>query len=110
MIDTTAPVISAAGANATISCPAVPVFTAPTATDTCDPNPTIVLVSDVTVDGACAGTYVRTRTWKAVDACGNESAAVSQSITVQDITAPSISAAGANATISCPAVPVFTAP
>ncbi|MFN8697889.1 MAG: hypothetical protein ACK5XQ_01055 [Flavobacteriales bacterium] len=110
VIDTTAPVISAAGANATVDCLVTPVFTAPTATDACDPNPTIVLVSDVTADGSCAGSYVRTKTWKAVDACGNESAAVSQSITVQDITAPSISAAGANATINCPSVPVFTAP
>jgi hypothetical protein len=34
-------------------------------------------------DGECAGTYVRTKTWIAVDDCGNESAPVSQSITVQ---------------------------
>ncbi|MFO0362054.1 MAG: hypothetical protein ACK500_09510, partial [Flavobacteriales bacterium] len=110
VIDTTAPVITAAGANATVDCLVTPVFTAPTATDACDPNPTIVLVSDVTADGSCAGSYVRTKTWKAVDACGNESAAVSQSITVLDITAPSISAAGANATVDCLVTPVFTAP
>src|SRR4030095_10802874 len=88
--DDVAPTISAAGANATIDCPAQPVFTAPTATDNCTPAPTIVEVSDVTTPGNCAGNYVRTKTWKAVDACGNESGAVSQTITAQDITPPSI--------------------
>src|SRR5436309_10970862 len=66
--DNTPPTISAAGANATINCPATPVFTPPTATDTCDPSPAIVVVSDVTTPGTCAGTYSETKTWKAVDA------------------------------------------
>src|SRR6185436_17214451 len=88
--DTTAPTISAAGANATINCPAVPSFTPPTATDNCDPNPQVVLVSEVTTPGACAGAYTRTKTWKAVDACNNASPTVSQTITVQDVTAPTI--------------------
>src|SRR5262249_16673187 len=78
------------GADATIDCPNAPVFTPPTATDTCDPSPQVVEVSDVTVPGACAGTYTRTKTWKAVDACGNQSATKSQAITVRDITAPVI--------------------
>jgi gliding motility-associated-like protein len=107
--DNTPPSISAAGANATINCPAVPVFTPPTGSDSCG-IVTINLISDVTTPGACAGTYVRTKTWDASDACGNHSAQVSQAITVQDNTPPSISAAGANATINCPAVPVFTPP
>src|SRR5205807_8441946 len=59
--------------NATIDCPAQPVFTAPTATDNCAPAPTVVEVSDVTTPGTCTGTYSRTKTWKAVDVCGNES-------------------------------------
>jgi hypothetical protein len=108
--DTTAPSISAAGANGTIACPATPVFTAPTATDACDSNPSVVVVSDVTTPGACADAYSRTISWKSVDACGNESETVSQTINVVDNTAPSISAAGANANIECPATPVFTAP
>src|SRR5207248_7654731 len=96
--------------NATINCPATPVFTPPTATDTCDPSPAIVVVSDVTTPGSCAGTYSETKTWKAVDACNNSSGTVSQTITVRDNTPPTISAAGANATINCPATPVFTPP
>ncbi|MCX6292579.1 MAG: SBBP repeat-containing protein, partial [Bacteroidetes bacterium] len=108
--DITPPSIGQPGANATISCPAAPQFTAPTATDACDQNPSVIEVSDITTPGNCAGTYSRTKTWKAVDACGNQSGTVSQTIIVQDITAPSIGQPGANATISCPAIPQFTAP
>src|SRR5499427_8796323 len=109
VIDNTPPTIGAAGNNATISCPAVPSFTAPTASDACS-TASVQLVSDVTVQGSCAGTYTETRTWRAVDACGNVSGTVAQRITVIDNTPPTISAAGNNATISCPAVPSFTAP
>src|SRR5439155_1707262 len=98
--DDVAPVISAAGADATINCPAVPVFTAPTATDNCDPAPSVVLVSDVTTPGTCANTYSQTRTWKAVDVCGNESGTVSQTITVQDNTPPGITCPGP-VTVKC---------
>jgi hypothetical protein len=108
--DTTPPTISSHGADATIECPALPSFTPPTATDTCDSNPQIVEDSDVTKPGACAGAYERTKTWHAVDACGNASAPVSQTITVKDVTAPVIGAAGADATIECPATPVFSSP
>src|SRR5207237_4005957 len=51
-----------------------------------------------------------TRSWDAVDACGNHSATVSQTITVVDTTPPSIGTAGADATIECSATPSFTAP
>jgi hypothetical protein len=108
--DNTAPVIGDAGANATIDCPSTPVFTPPTATDACDPSPRIVEVSDVTTPGNCPGSYTRTKTWKAVDACGNESAPKSQTITVRDTTAPLISDAGANATTECSTTPAFTPP
>jgi len=108
--DNTAPVLSAPGANATIDCPSTPVFTPPTATDACDPNPRMVEVSDVTTPGNCPGSYTRTKTWKAVDACDNESGTMSQTITVRDNTAPVISHAGAEATINCPSTPVFTPP
>jgi hypothetical protein len=110
VVDTTAPSISAAGANATIECSQTPEFTAPSATDACDSNPSVVVVSDMTTPGSCAGSYSRTITWKAVDACGNESGTVSQTINVVDTTAPSISAAGANSTIECSQTPEFTAP
>jgi gliding motility-associated-like protein len=107
--DTTAPSISQAGANTTVQCPGTPSFTAPTATDNCG-TATVNVVSTVTTPGNCAGNYSVTRTWNAIDACGNASAPVSQTITVQDNSAPTITAAGANATIDCTATPSFTAP
>src|SRR5213075_1611246 len=107
-VDTQAPVIGTAGANATIECTATPVFTAPTASDACNTVTVQQIGSDVTGGAACAKTT--TRTWIAVDACGNSSATSSQTITQVDTQAPIIGTAGANATIECTATPTFTAP
>jgi hypothetical protein len=107
--DTQAPTIGSAGANGTIECTATPSFTAPTASDACG-GATVQEVSDVTVAGSCANNYTRTKTWRAVDACGNLSATVAQTITVRDTQAPTIGSAGANGTIECTATPSFTAP
>src|SRR5437764_3474888 len=54
--------------------------------------------------------YTRTKTWHAVDACGNTSGTVSQTIMVEDHTAPMIGGQGDNGTVECPATPVFTDP
>lgn len=62
--------------------------------------------SDVFTPGACAGAYSVTRTWTATDLCGN-AATASQTINVQDITAPVIAPLPAPTTINCPATPVF---
>src|SRR5438552_1540841 len=107
LIDTTSPTIGAAGAPATINCTATPSFTAPTASDDCN-GATVNQLTDVTGGTGCAKTV--TRTWDAVDACGNHSATVSQTITLIDTTPPTIGAAGAPATINCTATPSFTAP
>jgi hypothetical protein len=107
-VDTQAPTIGAAGANATIDCTATPVFTAPTATDACNAVTVNQVGGDLTGGNSC--TKTTTRTWVAVDACGNTSTTVSQTITQVDTQAPVIGAAGANATIECTATPVFTAP
>src|SRR5207302_2541745 len=95
--------------NATIQCPATPSFTAPTASDACGTS-TVVQDSDTTAAGTCAGTYSETKTWHAVDACGNTSASRNQTITVVDTTPPTIGGQGSNATIECPNSPSFTAP
>src|SRR5204863_37900 len=107
VVDMTPPTISAAGANATIECTATPSFTAPTATDACGAA-TVNLLGDATSVNGC--TKVVTRTWDAVDACGNHSSTVSQTITVVDTTPPTIGGQGTNATIECTATPSFTAP
>src|SRR5207302_8179510 len=107
--DTTAPTISGQGNDATIECPATPSFTAPTASDACGGS-TVVQDSDTTAAGSCANDYSETKTWHAVDACGNTSAQVHQTVTVHDTTAPTIGGQGSDATIECPATPSFTAP
>src|SRR5678815_83860 len=109
VIDNTPPVIGAQGSNTTIFCPATPSFTAPTASDVCG-TASVQLLSDVSAAGTCAGSYTRTQTWRAVDACGNQSGTVAQTITVIDNTPPVIGGQGSNTTIFCPATPSFTAP
>jgi hypothetical protein len=108
--DTTPPTLGAAGAEKTIQCPTAPVFTPPAAHDDCDPSPQVLEIGDVKTPGSCAGKYDETKTWQAKDACGNLSGSVSQTIHVIDTTAPTIGAAGPDATIECPATPTFTAP
>ncbi|MCF6130193.1 gliding motility-associated C-terminal domain-containing protein [Flavobacterium sp. AS60] len=74
---------------------------APSATDNCDNNVTYIKTSGDFVPGACAGSGSYTNTWVAKDACLNTSTTFTQTITVQDTTAPTISIAAANATVEC---------
>ena len=100
VVDITVPVISTLPATSTISCPATPIFTTPTASDTCS---SVTLTSnDVRTNGACAGSYSITRTWTATDASGN-TATASQTIIVQDTTAPTwtTTANALNTTLQC---------
>src|SRR4029077_6409985 len=87
---------------------ATPSFTAPTASDVCNTASVQQVGGDVSAGTACIRTI--TRTWNAIDACGNTSNTVSQTITVVDTQAPTIGTPGANATIECTATPSFTAP
>jgi gliding motility-associated-like protein len=97
--DTVAPVIAALPATSTISCPATPSFATATAVDACGSAFTLTF-NDVTTNGQCANSYSVTRTWTATDACGNASTA-SQTINVQDVTAPVISTQASNITVEC---------
>ena len=45
--------------------------------------------SDVVIDGACEGEQIVIRTWTLSDDCGNVSSSQIQTITIQDVTAPS---------------------
>ncbi len=100
--DAIKPIIDPLPLASIINCPALPVFATATATDN---NGTIssLTYDDVVTQGTCVGSYTTTRTWTAVDACGNISLPVSQVINVQDITAPTWSTAVAslNKTIEC---------
>jgi hypothetical protein len=100
--DTQAPVLSAAPADVTVECDAVPAAATLTATDNCD-APTVTY-AEVRTNGNCPSNYILTRTWTAVDACGNTSSKT-QTITVQDTQAPVLSAAPADVTVECDAVP-----
>src|SRR5258705_8061652 len=66
------------------------------------------LLTSTTTGNACA--RVITQTWDAVDACNNHSATRTQVITITDTQAPTIGAAGADATIECTGTPTFTSP
>src|SRR5439155_717582 len=84
-------------------------FTAPTASDTCNGATVNQVGSDSTSGNSCA--LVTTRSWRAVDACGNTSATVSQHITRVDTSGPTIGSAGSDATFECgTTMPAFTAP
>lgn len=79
------------GANKTVECGSNWSFDPPVATNYCCPPPgvagngvTIAIVS-TTTNGACP--WAITRTWRAVDACGNI-ATCSQTVTVADTTPP----------------------
>jgi len=81
----------------------VPAPAAPTASDNCDGDVTIVLAetSTQTAEDACTDqNYTITRTWTASDNCGNASSQT-QTITVQDTTAPVITYCPASATVEC---------
>ncbi|MBK7030035.1 MAG: hypothetical protein IPH45_12855 [Bacteroidales bacterium] len=103
--DISAPVIASLPAPTTIDCPATPEFATATATDECGSAFTLTF-EDATMPGACTGAYSVIRTWTATDACGNISSA-SQTINVQDISAPVIASLPAPTTIDCPATPEF---
>ncbi|MES2622734.1 MAG: hypothetical protein V4615_17935, partial [Bacteroidota bacterium] len=107
VVDNLPPTILGQFGSSTISCPAVPSFATAGVTDACDPNPTLTY-TDTTTQGACAGTYSIKRTWRAIDACGNQSQ-VSHTISVVDVTAPVMDGSDCRDTvIYCPSTPVFT--
>ncbi len=94
------PVITFCPPNTTISCEAstLPANTG-TATATDDCLGVVVSSSDAIVQGNCVNNYIINRTWKATDNT-NDMATCLQTITVRDITAPSISCPG-NVTVTC---------
>ncbi|MFN0016601.1 MAG: HYR domain-containing protein [Saprospiraceae bacterium] len=90
VVDDTPPAITCPK-DTVINCEIDPVVTitgVATATDLCDGNPTVTH-SDVSTTGACPVIKVISRTWMAVDACGNSAICV-QTITMQDTTRPVI--------------------
>ena len=85
--DTTAPEFTSVPADYTVECSDEMPMEDAMAMDNC--GTTAITVVAETTAGNCAGNYTITRTFTAVDDCGNSSQAV-QTITVQDTTAPTI--------------------
>ena len=106
--DTTAPVLAGVPADVTVECDSVPAPAQPTATDNCDDAVEIVL-ADERIDGECADSYTLIRTWTATDNCGNSTSAT-QTIEVQDTTAPVLAGVPADVTVECDSVPAPAQP
>jgi hypothetical protein len=96
VVDNTAPALVGVPANVTASCGNLPAVPNVTAHDACDPS--VAVTYNQTITGAGCNQVV-TRTWTATDDCGNVATA-SQTITVSDNVAP---------TISCPSNPCVAA-
>ena len=99
--DNTAPTLSGCPADASVDCGSVPAAATVTATDNCDPSPTVAY-SEISAAGACAGSYTLTRKWVATDACGNSDSCM-QTITVTDTSAPTLTGCPADISLSCDA-------
>ncbi len=98
--DTTPPAITCP-ASVTIECTddTSPANTgSATAIDNCDGAP-IIGFADITVGGGCPQEYSITRTWTAIDLCGNSSSCI-QTILVTDTQGPAITCPG-DVTIEC---------
>jgi hypothetical protein len=87
VVDTTAPTISCS-TNKTVQLGTAWTFDTPTATDSC--STVAVSIATTVTNAGCGNTFTATRLWRATDACGN-SVQCSQSVTLIDTTAPSIS-------------------
>lgn len=102
--DTTPPSFALFPPDAVVECPnstAPPATGQPTGTDTC--SVVSISFSDVSVDGNCSNQIIRliTRTWTAIDACGNNFSQ-NQLITVKDTTPPSFVTFPVDAVVECP--------
>ena len=105
--DTTPPVFTNVPASTDVDCTAYPdgFGPAPDAADAC--GAVTVTFEDVLEPYICDADFAITRTWTAVDECGNATS-VSQTLTVwPDIEAPLFSFVPGDMTITCPAEPVF---
>src|SRR5207253_3971142 len=105
VVDTTAPVISTLPGPPTIQCPASPSFATPTATDACDPSPSLTF-ADVTTPGPPSCPQAKDVTRKIGTASRSENSSTASQVShVVDTTAPVISTLPGPTTIQGPASP-----
>ena len=72
--DNTPPEFNDLPQDETVECDSLPDAPDLTASDNCDPNPS-VSYSETLTEGVCSNSYTLYRTWTATDACGNTSSA-----------------------------------
>lgn len=101
--DTTAPILIGVPGDVTVECDSIPDPANVTATDGCDPNPSVGFL-EVRANGPCVDDFTLTRTWTATDSCGNSTQST-QIVTVRDTTTPVLNGVPADATVECDAVP-----
>ena len=105
--DTKAPNLGNLPPDITLACELpLPNPPAVSATDNCDPQPTIGL-EEQTIPGNCPGNRTIARTWTATDHCGNFSRKT-QYITLIDTIAPHFTVFPADGTVQCDQVPQGT--
>ncbi len=104
ILDTTAPVLSGLPlSEVTVECDAVPAPADVTVSDNCDETVTVEFLQEI-VDGNCPGNYTIVRTWSSYDICDNY-VSFTQTINVEDTTAPVFDAYEYYAHIECNEIP-----
>ncbi|MEN8886709.1 MAG: gliding motility-associated C-terminal domain-containing protein, partial [Winogradskyella sp.] len=104
VIDTTAPTFNETlPIDINVECESVPSVETLTANDNCG-TAAVTFAEEIT-NGACSSDFIISRTWTAVDSCGNNSVHT-QIITVQDNTTPTlVSDLDENINVTCDAIP-----
>jgi len=97
--DTLAPSLLGVPADMSVECDAVPAPATVTASDACDTSATAAFAEALSA-GDCPDAFSLFRTWTASDGCGN-SADESQTITVDDTTAPIITCPADQLSLEC---------
>lgn len=100
VVDTTAPQFNNVTANITLACgDAIPPMILPGISDNCSTIANIQITEEEnTIPGNCPNTMTIVRTWIAIDECGNSNTAT-QTIVVEDETAPIINNVPADLTV-----------
>jgi hypothetical protein len=96
--DTTNPMVTSCPADASFECPAAPVFGTPVFTDASGALLT-VSSADTVLSTVCPVVSAVTRTWTAMDGCGN-SVTCSQTVTTHDSTPPIIALCPSDRTVT----------
>jgi SdrD B-like domain/Concanavalin A-like lectin/glucanases superfamily len=102
--DTTPPMLVGVPQNVSVECNEIPQVPVVTATDLCDTD--VPVTYNQTMTGGCPN--IITRTWTAVDNCGNQTT-LSQTITVVDTIAPTFESSPENMTVQCNEIPTVPA-